>query len=479
MTPLEYRALLRGLARQSDAAFAEYVTGEVFPVHLRAAARFADGHDRGLVLMPRGHAKTTLFMARAARRIGLMQGRWRLGILTAVGVDADARSGAIRRMVESPAFAEIFPWAADGVVGTPWTDAQWTVKGVDLGKDHTCVAMGLQSVRAGPRLDELLADDMVGLQENATAGQREKARRTYLSVVDPMVVPGGRRMFLGTRWHEDDIYQFLIRTGWPSLVRGALQDGEALWPSYWPAQRLIAKRLELGSAIFDLQYMNDPSGMGGNIFKRDWFQYVERLPEGVERRAGMDLAAGAKERSDFTSYVEVAEDGDHNLYIVGSFRERLDEGHRAWLTGMTDEGLNRPSVPIEDSTGPKLLWGTDRLPAGFVGLRAVNAGARSLTSLNIESTQHQSTFTREVLAKTRLPAQAVWPDKDKVTRARTLAARYEAGKVFHLRSAPGLDDYERELVGFPNSEHDDIVDAVVYAADLNTVSEFYWGSANR
>ena len=116
----------------------------------------------------------------------------------------------------------------------------------------------------------------------------------------------------------------------------------------------------------------------------------------------------------------------------------------------------------------------------FADKRAFEMGAaRSLTSLNIESTQHQSTFTREVLAKTRLPAQAVYPDKDKVTRARTLAARYEAGKVFHLRSAPGLDDYERELVGFPNSEHDDQVDAVVYAADLNSVSEFNWGSANR
>lgn len=30
----------------------------------------------------------------------------------------------------------------------------------------------------------------------------------------------------------------------------------------------------LGSAIYNLQYQNDPSGMGGNFFKRDWFSYV-------------------------------------------------------------------------------------------------------------------------------------------------------------------------------------------------------------
>jgi hypothetical protein len=46
------------------------------------------------------------------------------------------------------------------------------------------------------------------------------------------------------------------------------------------------------------------------------------------------------------------------------------------------------------------------------------------------------------------------------------AARYEAGKVFHLRSAPGLVDYEDELLAFPNGAHDDQVDAAVYGADL-------------
>ena len=89
-------------------------------------------------------------------------------------------------------------------------------------------------------------------------------------------------------------------------------------------------------------------------------------------------------------------------------------------------------------------------------------------------------FVREILANIRQPAQAVWPDKDKVTRARTLAARYEAGKVFHLRGATGLDAYEREAVAFPNGAFDDRVDAMVYAADLNpTSTPFYYVSANR
>jgi phage terminase large subunit-like protein len=323
---------------------------------------------------------------------------------------------------------------------------------------------------------------------------RRKASTTYWSVVDPMVVPhspalaqamadnravtfpvgpdgavAGLRWFLGTRWHEADIYAELIKKGWPALVRQATQpDGSSLWPSYWTTEKLAAKKLDLGSAIFNLQYQNDPSGMGGNIFKRDWFHYVDRVPDGA-RRVGMDLNASAKERSDYTAATEWVEDSEHNLYLVGAWRKRLDEGHPQ--AGQPDS---------EQQDGPRLLWPTDALPPGWVGQYIMRPATRPLSALNIEATIFQSTFTREVLGRTRLPAMAVFPDKDKVTRARTLAARYEAGKVFHLHGAPGLDDYEMEAVGFPNGEHDDLVDAAVYGADLNAaVSEFYWTKGNR
>ena len=487
--------MIRDLARTSDAAFALYVSGLEFPPHLTAASHFAERHPKSLILMPRGHAKTTLFIHRAARQIGLSQGKRRLAVLTAVESEALGRSSAIRTIVESDTFAEIFPWARAGVRGSPWTDSAWSVKGAGLRQDRTCIARGLRGMRAGLRFDDILADDIVGKQENDSAGQRAKALNTYLSVVDPMVVPDGRRIFLGTRWHEDDLYAGFIREGWPVLLKKALQDdGSALWPEQYPTARLLYKRTGLvpdgatelgdtilGSAIFDLQYQNDPSGMGGNIFKRDWFRYVTSLPPG-SRRVGMDLAAGIKERSDYTAAVEWWEDVELNLYLVGSFRARLDEGHRIWLTGMTEERLNEPSVAVTDGaglSGPRLLWPTNRLPDGFTGLTGVNDAPRPLTRLNVEATQYQSTFARELLAKTRLPAMPVYPDTDKVTRARTLAARYEAGKVFHLRSAPGLQDFEQELVAFPNSEHDDQVDAAVHGADLNTASEFYFTASQR
>jgi predicted phage terminase large subunit-like protein len=80
--------------------------------------------------------------------------------------------------------------------------------------------------------------------------------------------------------------------------------------------------------------------------------------------------------------------------------------------------------------------------------------------------------------ETRLPARAVRPERDKVFRSRSLAARYEAGKVFHLKNGPGIRQLESEMMSFPNSEHDDLIDALVYAADVGTIG-FYFTAAKR
>jgi hypothetical protein len=433
--------------------------------------QFLNNHDRGLVLMPRGHAKTTMLIHRTARMIGLAEGKIRIGIVTSVLSDALARSRAIKTIIESAKFAEIFPWAARGVAGSKWTDEVWTIKGVNLGKDATCFADGLTSIKPGPRLDLVIADDIVGMKENATPTQRQKASETYWQVIDPMLVPGSTRWYIGTRWHEDDFYAELTSKGMPTYLRRAMEDSGPLWPEMYTAEALDQKREELGTPIFNLQYQNDVTSMGGNIFRYEHFQYIDAIPPGA-RRMGVDLAASERERSDYTAAVEVVEDEEHNLYVVGAYRTRIQQGHQKWLTGVDKEGSL-----IDDASSPKVLW-----PARFVGLRGQRDvwgdEPRRMTEINIEAVQYQSTFVRELVTETRLPARGVRPERDKVFRSRSLAARYEAGKVFHLKGGPGIKQMESEMLSFPNSEHDDMVDALVYAADVGS-SGFYFTSAKR
>lgn len=467
----QYRSWLRDRASADDAAFAEYVSGLVFPRHLREMEQFLAKSPRALVLMPRGHAKTTQLIHRAARLVGVTKGKIRIGIVTSVLSDALARSRAIKTIVESASFAEIFPWARGGVAGSKWTDEVWTIKGVNLGKDATCFADGLTSIKPGPRLDLLIADDIVGLRENATPTQRQKASDIYWQVIDPMLVPSATRWYIGTRWHEDDFYAELTSKGIPTYLRRSLEDAGPLWPEMYTVEDLERKREELGTPIFNLQYQNDVTSMGGNIFRYEYFKYVDSIPPGA-RRVGVDLAASERERSDYTAAVEVVEDEEHNLYVVGAYRTRIQQGHQRWLTG-----IERDGTIYDDPSSPKLLW-----PAKFVGLKGQRdvwgEEPRRLTEVNVEVVQYQSTFVRELINETRLPARGVRPERDKVFRSRSLAARYEAGKVFHLKGGPGIRQLESEMMAFPNSEHDDLVDSLVYAADVGN-SGFYFTAAKR
>jgi len=262
---MTYREFVCDLAARDDRAFAEYVSGWRFPPHLREAYAFAAANPHAILLMPRGHGKTIGAIHHLARRIGQSAGRLKIGVITATEIGALQRSRAIRSIVESDSFAEIFPWACGGVVSRKWTEAVWTVKGAEgyAEKDATVTAGSLYGLRPGPRFDLLLADDLIGQDECATAAQRQKASDRFWSVIKPMLTPTGQVIVLGTRWNEDDLYAELVRKGWPAYVRRALaDDGTALWPGYWPAERLAAERTEMGSAKFDLQYQNDPSGRG-------------------------------------------------------------------------------------------------------------------------------------------------------------------------------------------------------------------------
>jgi len=76
-----------------------------------------------------------------------------------------------------------------------------------------------------------------------------------------------------------------------------------------------------------------------------------------------------------------------------------------------------------------------------------------------------------------IPIEGLRSDVDKVTRARAVAAKYEAGKVHHHISLKG-SDLELEELSFPKG-HDDLIDAVGFAMNLGGGGGLIFGSVSR
>lgn len=408
-----------------------------------------------MALLPRGGAKTT------HGNTGL--GAWlvsnfpdiAIGLMSNTQTQADAFSRAIRNTVENnPRHVRLYENLKSD---QKWTDGEWTRKGSGLigTNNSTMYARGVGGAIISKRFDIIILDDILDEENSANPEAREKVEEWFFKTVLPCLKPDGVVIGLGTRWAVEDLYEKLIGKvedggkGWRSLVipalTGDLNDPSTLvsyWPEYWPVDKLLARRVDLGTPMFMCAYQNDVSGLlSGNIFPGT-FSYFDTLPEGrtYRVRMGIDLASSEKERADYTARVTTAEDEFGNFYVLSVVRDRRETHHAEFI----HEGwMAYPDMDL----------------------------------VICENQQFQSTLVQEVMRDyPRIPIEGKKADVDKTTRARAVAAKYEAGKVFH-RATLKDTDFERELRAFPKG-HDDMVDALGYSMDMGG-DEFYFTSVRR
>jgi predicted phage terminase large subunit-like protein len=82
----------------------------------------------------------------------------------------------------------------------------------------------------------------------------------------------------------------------------------------------------------------------------------------------------------------------------------------------------------------------------------------------VEKSTRQMNIIQEA-ERTGLPIRALKADKDKVARALPATARMERGTVWFPSAAMAgwYPAFEQELLAFPASKHDDMVDTLAYA----------------
>lgn len=405
-------------------------------------------------LEPRGAAKTTYLNTGFGSWIVGMYPDIRIGLISNTATQSSDFSRAIRWTVESnPRWREIF---GNGVSTDKWTNAEWLHKRSKWhgSKDVTVFATGVGGAILSKRFDLIIADDILDEENTATPEAREKVETWWWKTLMPCLAPDGVVLVIGTRWAEEDLYERLMTPvrkggkGWYSHVRSAIIDDQSYWPEYWTMEKLDTTRADLGSALFMCAYMNDIRGlMEGNIFrsadwKRDDF-YFDHLSTDHKYtiRMGVDLASSEKERADFTARATVAEDDNGDFWILSIYRDKRESGHAEFVK---DGWEVYPNIAL----------------------------------VIVENQAFQSTLVVEVMEDYPwIPIEGRRSDVDKVTRARALAAKYEAGKMHHHSSLKG-SDFELELLGFPKG-HDDMIDAVGFACDLGGGGGLIFGSARR
>ena len=414
---------------------------------------FISDEEENLCLGPREFAKTTIRGVLGSIWDLIKNPNMQIGQVSDTGPQAKYFISETKLHLEkNNLLTTLYPHLLPGDI---WKDNELKIIGAkEIKKGASIMAFGYGG-GTGADFDKIIADDMVDFENSRIKTRRDKLEDWVGTSLIPMLRSGGKIRFNGTRYHQDDYYGRLLAKGIKTNAKShkaILDNGESMWPELWPAEKLLKKKERMGSIRFNAQYQNDTKLMAqGKIFKREWFKYIRRNPNNpleFTRDDGArinikdlavyqtcDLAISKKTTADYFVILTYGLDKEGNIYIIDAMRGRYD-----WPE---QKKISRQNY---------LKWKE-------LGLRW----------RGIESVQYQSVLLQELNAFLDMSIRSLLTGGlDKVTRAMSMSAKYESGKVYHNASMEILQDFEDELTAFPEGEYDDMVDCVAYIPNCST-----------
>lgn len=424
--------LARRKARGGLLDFTSYTNPTyVAAAHHRLIAEKLEAVERGEILrlmitMPPRHGKSEL----ASRRFpAFFVGRNPKKQIITASYSSDLASDfgrEVRNIVDSPEYGNLFKvsLAQDSKAANRWHTSDGGMY----------VAAGVGASITGRGADLLLIDDpFKDRQEADSELQRNRVWDWYTSTAYTRLMPGGAIVVINTRWHDDDLSGRLLHEQkqggdkWEVLSLPAIDSaGAALWPEWYPIERLEQIRSVLPARDWNSLYQQNPVPDDGDYFKKDWFGEYD--PADLPRLTiycASDYAVTA-DGGDFTEHGVFGVDQNDNVYVLD------------WWYGQTS-----PDVWIDRKCDLVLK----HKPMCWFGESGVIR--RSTEPFMIKRMNERQAYCRVEW----LPSIA-----DKTARARGIQARASMGKVYLPKKATWLDHVMGQLLRFPAGQHDDAVD---------------------
>ncbi|WP_367647462.1 phage terminase large subunit [Brevibacterium sp. CT2-23B] len=337
---------------------------------------------------------------------------------------------------------------------------EWQLDGHDGGMFST----GVGGAMTGRPVDLLLIDDPIKGREQADSPTiREKTWEWWTDVALSRLAPGAPVIVILTRWHADDLAGRLLAeadTDWDFLNIPAQADhrpeqGETDILDREPGEFMISAR---GRTLAQWEsrkkasrpktwaslYQGQPSPGEGGVFppEEDWARYQQ--PMWVQRPDGSRIIPGLAENGYelIQSWDMAFKDTKESDFVVGQVWLRV--GINAYLLDQVRDRLN--------------------FNATVDAVKAMTAKWPQASAKLIEDKANGSAVLAH-LAKQVAGMIPIEPEGSKLARANAISPFVFARNV-HLPDAallPNAGDLLEETKSFPNSPHDDTVDALSQA----------------
>lgn len=326
----------------------------------------------------------------------------------------------------------------------------------DEGGGYTAVGVGGALTGRGFKIG-IIDDPFKNREEADSIVTRESRHKWYQSTFSTREEGNSMIIFILTRWHEDDLAGRVLKDAadakkngesyeeWEILEYKGIateddehrKEGEALWPTKFPIEKLLSKKQVMGSYEFSALYQQTPVDEENRKFKKAWFKY--------------------------RNYQDVAEKDTYNVMTIDP-------------RGKDDIKLGKDYVGITvnfiDQDGNwNIICYREKLSAtGIVDLIFTNWQRYNLHKVGIEDNQFTQGLQTSWDEQSRV--RGVYPyiellkhgGTQKELRIEALVPRYERGSIYHLMigGTNQCSDLEDELALFPKATNDDASDSCAY-----------------
>jgi len=351
-----------------------------------------------------------------------------------------------------------------------WTNTEVVLKD---GTYITCKGTGQQirGLKFGSQRPTLIiVDDPEDENNTKTSEAMESNLKWLLQAAVPSLDPIGRVIVIGTPLHERCIVKTLENaSGWVSRTYKYINTDEhgnqySLWPETKSMEVLLGEKKsfeDMGKlSWFYREWQCELIGDSDQLFRQEFFRYwdgqLHLAKDGHEHELeithidgvaldipirkvvnvfmGVDPASSTKSSADYSAILAIAIDQDKNRYVLPYFRRRVTPLHLA--TSIIDE--YKRYMPVRTK---------------------------------IETVGYQEMLREYVRAESEkqriyIPGLEVRenPRQEKSSRLESLQPFFGSRQIFLKENMQELAD---ELLMYPRSKHDDLMDALYYACKNN------------
>lgn len=265
--------------------------------------------ETNLILAPRGHFKSTIATITRCIWWIIRDPNVTIGIGSCTLASSKKFLQEIRNHLEGSRLSALFPeifYTRPQIQSPKWTMTELLVKRTSTVKEPTIKAFGIEEgVPTGDHYKKIIIDDVVD-QDTVANEDRIVKIRNQLRYVRPLRVTVDQPIhFVGTRYHVMDPYGVMIEEGRSAIyLRKAIEGGKPIFPSRFSLASLEKERVELGSFIFNCQYMMEPVEQKEKKFSLSWLKFHTGMPpnaRGYNIVAVCDPANARRKKSDFTA----------------------------------------------------------------------------------------------------------------------------------------------------------------------------------